>query len=121
MKSTLTAFAILFILIAGSYTISKEQEKVLVPIYYKIKEMPEGNGKDSEKLKACIKSYNDNRFIIELGIPNQEYDRLHALMKKASTALKNNNREQFAIYIEECKIYLSSMLEYCDISVLNIL
>jgi hypothetical protein len=121
MKSTIIAFAILLILIFGSYTISKEQEKVLVPIYYIIKEMPNDNSKDLKDLKDCMKKYKEKRFIIELGIPNKDYDNLHSLFKKASIALKNDDDKQFSVYIEECKIYLSSMLEYSDITLSNIL
>lgn len=118
MKTAICAFLILALLIGFSYYVSYEQEEVLVPIYYKLESLKDSINRETT-LKECIKSLKENSFIIKLGIPNNDYDKVHILMEKA--LIYYNDDTIFSAVLKECIIQLKSMLEYCDVTANNIL
>ncbi|MBR5460159.1 MAG: hypothetical protein IKV53_04765 [Clostridia bacterium] len=119
MKSAVISVFILLTLVAGAYIISAKQESILVPVYYTLKELDE-NG-SAETLEQSIKSFEDNSFIIELAVPNDEYDRVLASLKQTAVFLKSGSTELFNAEKDYCLVYLSSILGYSDTTLDNIM
>lgn len=120
MKTAVSAFLILALLIGFSYYISYEQEEVLVPIYYKLESLNNSINKE-ENLKECLKLLQENDFIIKLGIPTSDYDKVHILMEKALIYLDDGDSTIFSATAKECLLQLKSLLEHCDLTLNNIL
>ena len=124
MKSALISVIILLSLIICAVVLSYSQSKVLSSIYDSIIEMdknPSTVQQTKQKIDNCIKKYTDNGFIIELTVPNDEYDYLHSLLQAAYVCISGEDFASFTSYIEKCKIYLSSMMDYSKVSWSNIL
>ena len=119
MKSAMISILILFLLVAGAYIISVKQEAILVPIYYNLKELDEYG--DAKAFEQSVKSFEDSSFIIELAVPNDEYDRVLSSLKRTVVFLKLGNTELFNAEKDYCLVYLSSILGYSDITLNNIL
>ena len=119
MRSVVISVLILLTLVTGAYIISVKQESVLVPIYYSLKELDE-NG-SPQAFEQSIKTFEDSSFLIELGVPNDEYDRVLSSLKRTSVFLSSGNAEHFKAEKEYCLIYLSSILGYSDTTLDNIM
>ncbi len=119
MKSALISVLILLMLVTGAYMISAKQESILVPIYYTLKELDENS--DAEALEQSIEKFEDNSFLIELAVPNDEYDRVLSGLKRTAVFLKSGSKELFKAEKDHCLVYLSSILGYSDTTLGNIL
>lgn len=121
MKTTIAAFLILILLTVFTYYVSHKQEDVLVPIYYKLEDLKKQGSADKEKsLKKCLSSLKKNSFIIKLGIPSNDYDKLQLLFEKALIYIKEDTVNYRATE-KECMLQLKYILEHCDITLNNIL
>ncbi len=121
MKTTVSAFFILLLLIFFTYYVSHKQEDALVPIYYKLENSERLSHKEREKvLRECLKLLKESSFIIKLGIPSGDYDKLQLLFEKAIIYI-NEDDTGYSFAEKECKLQLKSVLEHCDITLNNIL
>ena len=121
MKATVTAFVILALLITFSYYVSRKQEEALVPIYYKLEDIEkQSKSKKEDTLKECLKRLKKSSFIIKLGIPSNDYDKLKLLLEKAIIYV-NDDYTDYSITQKEYMMQLKSILEHCDITLNNIL
>ena len=121
MKATISAFFILALLIGFSYYVSHKQEDALVPIYYMLKDIKGKAPSEKEKaLKESLKVLKKHSFIIKLGIPSNDYDKLSVLFEKAIIYVKEDGIK-FSAIEKEYMQQLNSILEHCDITLNNIL
>ncbi len=129
MKSTAAAFILLFLLFFFSVRISSKQKAVIEPISEKIANIPTSSVQFeySEKeyyrslLTECINEFEEKSFTIELGIPNEEQQRFLLSLKNALSSLIADDFSMFFAYINECKTYADSLLDYCQTSVKRVL
>lgn len=121
MKTTVAAFLILISMILFTYYVSHKQEDALVPIYYKLEDLDKQSSEHKEEiLKSCLKSLKKNAFVIKLGIPNNDYEKLRLLLEKAIIYI-NEDTTNYSVTEKECILQLKSVLEHCDITLNNIL
>ena len=124
MKSAFLAFGILILILALSLSISAVQSSKLYAIRNGLLSISDNATNVAEcesTLSNCIKDFSKSKFIIELTIPSDEHDRILYLMKCSHTFLASGDASLFAAYLEQSKIYLDSMIEYCNINFRNIL
>lgn len=122
MKSTLIATLILFLIIATSFFVSKNQADALHPIQKSIDTLLEGITPSSkDELRLCIEKMSRRRFVIELGLPGDDFDKVYYLLNGALRLLESNDTALYFEKLEECKIYLESLAEYSKVSIASIL
>lgn len=122
MKSTLIATLILSLIISISFYVSKSQADALHPIQESVDTLLEGIAPSSrDELQECIEKMSQRRFVIELGLPGDDFDKVYYLLKGALRLLESNDTTLYFEKLEECKIYLESLAEYSKISIASIL
>ena len=122
MKSTLIATLILSLIISISFYVSKSQADALHPIQESVDTLLEGIAPSSRgELQECIEKMSQRRFVIELGLPGDDFDNVYYLLKGALRLLESNDTTLYFEKLEECKIYLESLAEYSKVSIASIL
>ena len=128
MKTAVAAFVLLGALILSSVFLSSAQRNVLYPISEAICNFPsdvnELKTNADTVIKVLVKSKKElekNGFTICLGVPQEEYERLHSIMEKTIIYLREKEYPHALAYLEECKIYLDTLIDYCSVSANNIL
>ena len=122
MKSTLIATLILSLIISISFYVSKNQADALHPIQESVDTLLEGIAPSSrDELQECIEKMSQRRFVIELGLPGDDFDKVYYLLKGALRLLESSDTTLYFEKLEECKIYLESLAEYSKVSIASIL
>ncbi len=128
MKSAIVAIVLLTTLVAAAGIISVTQENALSPVYKKIEALPdrvsEMNSKKREEsretLEKALKEFEKKSFVVEIGIPHEEAERVHTLMEKALIFLDAGEDTQFLTHVEEARVYLKALKNYGKASFENI-
>ncbi len=128
MKSAIVATFLLILLIVTSGAVGKSQEKVLGPICENLEKLPtkanqiseEVREKSKEVLKDAKKDFENRSFIVEIGIPHEEAEKVHTLMEKAIIFLDTREDAMFLSSIEELRVYLKALKNYGKANLKNI-
>ena len=122
MKSVIIAIIILTLMFLGSLYISNNQKNALIPVRHIVdKLLYEESVSPHRELEECIESLNDKRFVIELGLPGDDFDKVYYLLKSALRLLDTDDKTLYYEKLEECKIYLESLIEYSRADIASIL
>jgi len=122
MKSAVISLALLLAIFFCSLCITKSQRKSMEPVLDSINELISGDSASSRSLlEKSIKALEKNRFVIELGLPGDDFDNVYYLLKSAMRLLDTNDLSLYRAKLEECKIYLESLIEYSEVSLSSIL
>ena len=122
MKSAVISLALLLAIFFCSLCITKSQSKSMEPVLDSINELISGDSASSRSLlEKSIKALEKNRFVIELGLPGDDFDKVYYLLKSAMRLLDTNDLSLYRAKLEECKIYLESLIEYSEVSLSSIL
>lgn len=122
MKSLIISAIILVIIFSGCFYVSKSQNDTLAPVCQAIDSLLR-NAEDnpSMHLEECINALKEKRFVIELGLPGDDFDKVYYLLKSAKRFSEANDKSLFYEKLEECKIYLESLIEYSKVNLASIL
>ncbi len=122
MKSVITSIIILAIIFFGALYVSKNQRNTLTPVWRTVDGLlANKEGSSPAQLKLRIDSLKSKRFVIELGLPGDDFDKVYYLLKSALQLSAADDKTLYYEKLEECKIYLESLIEYSKVNLASIL